>query len=577
MPALIAFGAVYLFSVDMLFYDDFLLAPAIARLYHGQLTFGELISRYNEHRIFFPRLIIFALGYLTRFDPRYVCLVSVAILAATSFVLYRLCRSTLGESSWRVPFIWTNLFIFGLIQSENLVSSFNISWFLVNLSIVGAVAVASSSLRPVPKIVWCAVFAALGTYSMGSGMGVWIFASPLLFTGEGIRGIWSRKKYAFAWLVLSGLAIGTYFVGAPGRDDWKPIVSPTLARPGLIHAPGFFLAMLGTPFTAGLTRIGHIGAVVLGALLLAAFLAAAAYCWRNRSNPALIKAASPWLAIGGFALSVMLVIVASRMRQMKAGPHEFRYTTNTLLLIVSVICLAAVIQSHRSRIAVQSPSGKTHRRLLTAALVVLYICSTSAGMARLYFWWISRTQGKVAYIFLNSAPPRACLYERVWQGDPEELSAFANILNNLGLLRPPLLKTANVRDLEAKADLPKRYGAFESISPGDRGQYIASGWAVSPDRGVRADAVLLTRDDPDGTAHLIAVAENRDLRPDIIKARKNPLYAFCGWRATVDPADLHGMRLRAWAFDLREMKAHELEGAPSLPEATGASSRAAPE
>src|SRR6185312_1721096 len=45
-------------------------APLFEKMADGSLGFGDFYSQHNEHRIFFPRLIFFALGRLTHWDVR---------------------------------------------------------------------------------------------------------------------------------------------------------------------------------------------------------------------------------------------------------------------------------------------------------------------------------------------------------------------------------------------------------------------------------------------------------------------------------------------------------------------------
>ena len=45
-------------------------APLFEKMADGSLGFGDFYTQHNEHRIFFPRLIFFALGRLTHWDIR---------------------------------------------------------------------------------------------------------------------------------------------------------------------------------------------------------------------------------------------------------------------------------------------------------------------------------------------------------------------------------------------------------------------------------------------------------------------------------------------------------------------------
>src|SRR6267142_5943506 len=62
VPLLILIWVVARYAIDVPYLDQWDFAPLIDKMYQGQLTFHDLWMQFNEHRIFFPKLIMLGLA-----------------------------------------------------------------------------------------------------------------------------------------------------------------------------------------------------------------------------------------------------------------------------------------------------------------------------------------------------------------------------------------------------------------------------------------------------------------------------------------------------------------------------------
>src|SRR6266550_415246 len=109
------------YSVDLPQWDQWAYVPFFEKLSHASLTFGDLFAQVNEYRQFFPNLVMVAVGWLSRWDPRYEMLVTFLVACFISFTIYRLSKRTIGgdRTSGLLLFLIANLIIFSPAQYEN--------------------------------------------------------------------------------------------------------------------------------------------------------------------------------------------------------------------------------------------------------------------------------------------------------------------------------------------------------------------------------------------------------------------------------------------------------------------------
>ena len=239
-----------------------------------------------------------------------------------------------------------------------------------------------------------------------------------------------------------------------------------------------------------------------------------------------------------------------------------RYTTFSLCLVVALIYLAAISLEHYSgdnRLA-------GFKKWALPAVVVLACSQTlvyAIGVRQMSAQRVMLLQGKACLLFVNVVPQEKCLAGKVYDIDYAVLAERANRLDELGFLRPRLIKSDVAENIERAVEPGRNIGSFEGLTKSNDDVYVASGWAVLADRDERADAILLADQQEDGKAVVFALADSGVETGLLDKLLKTdwPL-RHARWEKTFsfDKIPASPVIISAWSFDAQRGEAYKLPG-----------------
>jgi hypothetical protein len=128
-----------------------------------------------------------------------------------------------------------------------------------------------------------------------------------------------------------------------------------------------------------------------------------------------------------------------------------------------------------------------------------------------------------------------------------EARAFANQLDSLGLIHPPMIRSVEIAKLQQR---PKQAGFLDGISIAGK-ESSATGWAINPKTKRPTYCAVLTYNDPDKGEVAFQVSNDIYGRPDVGEVLESPAAVWSGWTARFDSAAIPpGEHLiSAWAFD----------------------------
>src|SRR5688500_18403456 len=93
-PALFIARLISRYGVDIPFADEWTWIPFLFTAHEHALTFADFFSQHNEHRYFFPKLVLLVLAPLTSGNTKGAMFFSLALTLLTSGALwYLLCRT----------------------------------------------------------------------------------------------------------------------------------------------------------------------------------------------------------------------------------------------------------------------------------------------------------------------------------------------------------------------------------------------------------------------------------------------------------------------------------------------------
>lgn len=287
----------------------------------------ELYARHNEHRLVIPRL--WFLLDLALFDATQASLIVVIVLSSIAHAgvlawVFR-CLDHRGPLSWAFAVAAIGAAL-SPAQWENLVWSFQVQFVQVWLfGSLAFVAVAFGDERSS----WIRTAAAItcglaSTYSMANGILIW----PLLVA----LALWRGARGGPLWLLVIaaaaviGVEAANYQAHAGHGDPLLTIRQP-------IAVVRYALRYL----TSGVAVLGTAAQEVLGAALVAAWGAFAAYALLRRERCA--PAHGVLLALASFVVGAALLTALGRVTFGLGQANAARYATPSLLFITSILGL----------------------------------------------------------------------------------------------------------------------------------------------------------------------------------------------------------------------------------------------
>jgi len=571
IPACILFTLILKYGVDMPHWDNWHYVSFFEKFSNGTLTLGDLFAQQNEYRQFFPNLIFVGLGWLTKWDLRYELLVSFALACLVSFNIYRLGRLTVGGSPARRLTIYflANLLIFSPVQYDNWLLGMQVIYFMPVACVTTCLVIAYSQLGARAKFLSCMCLATISTFSSANGILCWLVVLPLLTWSNSRKELFNKKWLTLAWVIGFAVSAAIYF-----NDYEKPVQHPSLSD-GLIHpakALRYFLILLGRAVEPGgmiflrdqMGAAHKIIAAATGITLAALFAVSALHIRRDTE---LAHRAAGWLMLGAYSIMTALLVTVGRVGFSVEQAFSLRYTTFTLYLPVALLYLLPTIYEHHA--AGGHLAGK--RRMLLPSLAGIFILSHlliyPLSIKQMSAFSAGLLQSKACLLFINVVR-EDCLTEKVYP-NLEALRRAANSLDGMEFLRPGLIKSSRVQDIEASdAQSPGQYGSLNSVTQTGEDVYTASGWAVLPQRGAPADAILLTYDRADGDSVIFALADTGEERGVVARILRRSLPSdYSGWQKSFSVNDLptNPVIITAWAFDARTGKAFKLDGTHVIP------------
>ena len=537
------------FSVNVPYMDQWYLALLFKRVSTGASTFSDFFVQNNEHRLFFPKLIWTGLAFATNWNTQCEMLVSLILALITFLTIYYVADKQKGgedKALFHLSAFLTSLLVFSLIQYENWLWGFQIGFILVQTCVALAISFAtSSSLSPHCRFILAAFFCFVASFSAAHGLFSWLALIPLvslIFYGR-------RKKVKIiaVWMVLFFISAAIYSydfhrqAGGIMPDMFFPLKHP---KEGTL----FFLSLLGSQFAQGFTVSPLVLAPLMGAALLTVFLSCVFYLIFKNS----FTEAAPWLSLGLFGLSFVLLTTIGRAAWgVGSAVGMSRYTTAPVFVAVGVIQMCRLA----SRV-----NSWWHTTFLIAVgcLSILILVNSLYAVAQASQ---IKTQRARAKSFIEIIPyidqttdrlKNGCLFPLYPHGD-----AGAIVRKNVELLDQIGFQHI-ITDAKFIDNSDFHFGSFDLIATDSGGPLVkkgdsavkASGWAALPDVGKLPDLIMISYDDNKFFVTGAPPGTGSD-RSDVVKLFGSDIYAKAGWVINI-PAELLPEReivLKAWAYD----------------------------
>ena len=570
-----AIGAIVLtlrYAVDIPYIDQWDgELPFLRKVAAGEAGVADLVAQQLEHRIVFSRLVTLAVSMLAGWRTHVSLAMTWLIACAISCCLIWLRQHNTNVSSRESACfsLLTGVVLFSPQQYDAWFNPSMMQWFSIELLLSLALVLFTSSCSRWVCFPLCIAIAWLATFSSSNGMLLWLVLFPVMAVHA--RGP-QRRGMFLSWAMAAVIAIAGYFWGFR-----KPPESPSLLA-GLsdpLAVAGFFLANVGAPLAFGTFIPPLVQARIVGVtiVLIVTFCCLVhAIRWRNT---AFVRDAMPWYSIIAYAMATQLAISLGRAGSGAEVALAARYMPTANLSICAIAALVPIVldesvrrgRAEASRFAwLTDRRAKVIKASLFAALLAAQVIGAIATLPTYANEHIRLTAAKTAVLFSRCFKDQELL-SNVWSYKTlVDIDEKLDFMDSHGYMRPKTFKSCKIVDLpkagQGRSSGTNFRGAIEQAGRVNEQAVGFMGWAIDPERGRPADAVLLSWEDDGFDATVFAIVPVGVPRPDMTAKLSSNRFLRAGWGRLFpkDAMPKRPCRIRAWAFNTDDGTIAELDG-----------------
>jgi hypothetical protein len=561
LPALGAFYIMCTHWVPVPFWDEWDTPGAqLASWYRGTLTFAELLSQHNEHRLFFPRLAWLPMAILAGWDVRHEMVLSFCLASLGSAGLYKLLRFSGGSPEGRAfVFFLMNLLLFSPRQYETFLVGAQGQTFVPAVALVFALLMNLSRASLPRKTIINAMLALVSTYSFGNGMLLWLLAFPLQ-TPSPAGFPASRSRALVFWravyLLIATLAVAGYLITYQHPPHTPPVVSPIEQLSAFVR---FVVVWIGSLFSVSAPAFW-------GTAVLLFFVGLTIAALRQIRLTGRWQPHYPWFVLACYTLISGAIAAVARLGFHYSMAGDSRYTAFSAFFYIAVVGLGF------SLCAEAKARWLTPRIAFSAAILALVILSA--------LWTITfKKERQLLQIF--TAERQHLLLVLRWSEaislnpDISRLSPYPvrDVLSTIrtlaahDALRPRLVSSNLASAVKKRPDIDAAStGVLDEARSESASQLVFQGWAFVPDQNRPADCIVVGFETPDGAWTPFCVVGTGGSRPDVARHFGHSALERAGFSGRVDASSLPGgdIILKAWGVDLQNERAFPIAGARRL-------------
>ena len=554
VPLLFLIYLLHRYAVDVPAWDDWEMAPIIARAHTGQPFLQDLLRQQQEARTVIPKLLVVLLATLGHWHLTYEMALSVIFSSAAVVGIYLLLRqSGLGPRATAISLFLAALLAFAPTYYEVWLIGSSFSSFLPAFWLIAALVIAGTKLSITRKFIGCAILSIASSFSLAHGLLLWAITFPLVLLADEVP---RWKWWLLLWLVACAVCVAAYFWDYQKPRD-LPLFAPAVSPVDYFQ---YVFIFLGSALVCAGKNAPITTAAILGASGLLLFCGALYHAFSHRKNREFLRRTLPWFTLGSYAIGSACLAAFGRVGFGTTQALQSRYGPFALYLFVALIGLAAVI--HAESALERRPRARLIwiSAFLALGLLIPYAFSAAAGVAAMRAGSANNWLGRSAVLFSRAFDTGGTIKKTIYPS-PAIVRRDAMILDDLELIRPALIKTNNISSIHHwAADGRNATGWCESITPSGSDMLVASGWAVLNAAGRPADGVVLIYEYPERNWVFFAMSNGISARPDIAARMHNRDMFWSGWEATFPRSAFPpGARISAWAIDCEHATIYRLD------------------
>jgi hypothetical protein len=543
------------------FWDDWGLVDFFGRIRNGTVNFGDFFAQHNEHRIFFPKIIFAILAFSSKWNIKLETYFSLLLALVNFVVLYKIAASSYNKNN-KILFHLFNLTTcivnFSLIQYDNWLWGFQISWLLINTFLILAIFILSvpKNLHPNFRLSLASLCCFIASFSLAHGLLSWLAILPSVYLVEGTTK--QKKSRILVWIVIFAFCVGIYSIGYE-KPSQHPNIFFILQQP--LIALEFFFTVIGSSFSKNI-----FPPVVTGIIILFIFSFFNIYCFKN-SQSDLSNKANPWLSLGWFVILFALMTTVGRSGISIEQAGISRYKTVPILLIISCLQLWRLFILDKWQDIDKNTNTYIFSRCFLGFLISIFVFSSTNSIVEGQNVFIQREAGQNCLEIINfldqsvSNSTGNCLqFIYPDQFQIRKLSKTLETLNFRDFHRNIRFITTSEK-AHGYIDIPPTTEQPLNLRKSDTLKLF--GWAILPESREKPSLVLLSYGNNQSFFATGLVNSNR---PDVATALNSSLYNTSGWEANVSLNSIPPGEtvIKAWVYDRKGQQFIQLIGEPKI-------------
>jgi len=366
LPAILGLIYIKLFGVNVVFMDQWALVPLIEKLYTGTLSLSDLFAQHNEHRLFFPRIVMLILAYLTHFNTIAEMYFSWILAVITLALIFKMYLSDFGNSTYAlikfVPIAWI---MFSFRQFENILWGWQIQIYLSVLGFVASIYMLEKSEKINYNFLIAIFCGIVSTFSFMNGLIVW----PVGLTFIIFSKTKNNRVLTIVWALI-GLIVWSLFFYNWTKPSYTPFLSFAEKNPfiGLTY----IITNIGAPLAFEQTYAFLFGIVLVISIAIAILIL---IMIKNK----LVNKNAKWLSFILFSIMTSLALTIGRSGFGVEQALSSRYVTFTSLGIVGLYLIVMNLYNKFTK-NIKSPKSVILFWMIVSIIFVGIIAGYIEGM-----------------------------------------------------------------------------------------------------------------------------------------------------------------------------------------------------
>ena len=317
IPPMFTLFSITKYGVNVPYWDEWQLVPLLEKSFEGKLTFSDLFSQHNEHRLLFPYVCMLTIAKITKYNVVDEMYFSWILSIITFLFIYKIHEKDLKSSIFHlVMFIPVSFLFFTPMQFENIFMGWQIQYYLAVLGVVTSIYFLSYADKVAGfNFLMAMICATVASFSVINGLLIWIIGFLIILVKDA-----NKKPLLLAWIIAG---VGTnliYFYG------WsKPSYHPKIGFDIV-----YFFVSIGSPLSWGKTSSLYIGAILLFIyMIVIVFLVK----YRRTKDNVI------WICLIAFSVLTSVMLTLGRSGFGVDQALSSRYIIYTLLGIIGVYAI----------------------------------------------------------------------------------------------------------------------------------------------------------------------------------------------------------------------------------------------